>query len=173
MARLMKEAAEHGCDLIVFPELALTSFFPYFYIEAEKTLLRFFEKGPIERSLAKPLFDTAQKLGISFSFGYAEYIPDSNYCNTCRRYNTYILVDKRGTIYKYRKTHIPGFEKPRSGEETFQFERGQFHTSREGYPVFNTHMVVRESEAVNVRVAMIICHDRRYTAPYSAMVMLN
>src|SRR5438445_13716304 len=25
MTRLMREAAEHGCDLIVFPELALTS----------------------------------------------------------------------------------------------------------------------------------------------------
>jgi predicted amidohydrolase len=171
MTRLMKEASDHGCDLIVFPELALTSFFPYFYIEAEQTLLRFFEKGPIELSLAKPLFDVAQKLNISFSFGYAEYTPDPDYHNTCRRYNTYVLVDKKGNIYKYRKTHIPGFERPRLGEDAFQFERGQFHTSRKGYPVFNTHMAGRSSEALNVRVGMIICHDRRYNAPYLVMGM--
>ena len=171
MTRLMKEASDCGCDLIVFPELALTSFFPYFYIEAEQTLLRFFEKGRIELGIAKPLFDHAQRLEISFSFGYAECTIDANYHNTCKRYNTYILIDKKGTIYKYRKTHIPGFEKPRSGEDTFQFERGQFHSSQEGYPVFDTRILEKGDEALNVKVGMIICHDRRYNAPYLIMGM--
>ncbi len=171
MTRLMKEASEHGCDLIVFPELALTSFFPYFYIESEQTLLRFFEKGSIELGLAKPLFDHAQKLGIGFSFGYAECTTGSNSHSTCKRYNTYILVDKKGTIYKYRKTHIPGFEKPRPEEDTFQFEKGQFHSSAEGYPVFNTHILGKDKETLHVKVGMIICHDRRYNAPYLVMGM--
>jgi len=171
MMRLMKEASEYGCDLVVFPELALTSFFPYFYIESERTLLRFFEKEPVELGLAKPLFDCAQRLKMSFSLGYAECTADPAYHNICRRYNTYILVDKKGAIYKYRKTHIPGFERPRPGEDTFQFEKGQFHSSQEGYPVFNTHILGRGGEGSGVRVGMIICHDRRYNAPYLVMGM--
>src|SRR5579884_2358823 len=39
MLVLMRRAAELGCDLIVFPELALTSFFPYFYIASDQLLL--------------------------------------------------------------------------------------------------------------------------------------
>jgi predicted amidohydrolase len=171
MLKLMKEAAIRESDLIIFPELALTSFFPYFYIESEQLLMRFFEKDPIELGAAKPLFDYAQKLGISFSFGYAEYTTDTRYSNSYKRYNTYALIDKKGSIYKYRKTHIPGFEKPRPGEDTFQFEKGQFHSSQEGYPVFNAGLLKGNNEAANVRVGMIICHDRRYNAPYLVMGM--
>ncbi|HJT59082.1 MAG TPA: nitrilase-related carbon-nitrogen hydrolase [Ktedonobacteraceae bacterium] len=171
MMRLMKEASAYGCDLVVFPELALTSFFPYFYIESERTLLRFFEKEPVELGLAKPLFECARRLKMSFSFGYAECAIDPAYHNGCRRYNSYILVDKKGAIYKYRKTHIPGFERPRPGEHTFQFEKGQFHASQEGYPVFHTHILGRGNEDAGVRVGMIICHDRRYNAPYLVMGM--
>ena len=28
---LMRQAASHGCDLVVFPECALTAFFPHWY----------------------------------------------------------------------------------------------------------------------------------------------
>jgi predicted amidohydrolase len=170
MIGLMQEASEQGCGLVVFPELALTSFFPYFYIEAEQLLLRFFEREPIQCGVAKPLFDYAQKRGVSFSFGYAEYVSSSRYQHY-QRYNTYILVDKKGSIYKYRKTHIPGFEKPRPGEDTFQFEKSQFHSSQAGYPVFDSYLTQRNSEPVDVKVGMLICHDRRYNAPFLIMGM--
>jgi N-carbamoyl-D-amino-acid hydrolase len=171
MLKLMKEAAIRESDLIVFPELALTSFFPYFYIESEQVLMRFFEKGPIELGIAKPLFDYAQKLGISFSFGYAEYTTDTGNSDSYKRYNSYVLVDKKGSIYKYRKTHIPGFEKPKPGEDSFQFEKGQFHSSQEGYPVFNAGILKGNNVPADVKVGMIICHDRRYNAPYLVMGM--
>ena len=32
MLALMNQAARHGCDLIVFPELALTTFFSYNFV---------------------------------------------------------------------------------------------------------------------------------------------
>ena len=35
MLALMREAARHGCDLVVFPELALTTFFPRWYFERQ------------------------------------------------------------------------------------------------------------------------------------------
>lgn len=170
MLDLMKKASERGCDLIVFPELALTSFFPYFYIESNCILLRFFETGPVEHGIAKPLFEYAKKQGIGFSFGYAECTSDSLHDKHYKRYNSCILVDKKGDIYKYRKTHIPGFEKPRPNEETFQFEKGQFHASQDGYPVF-TPALLEDSNLTDIRIGMIICHDRRYNAPYLVMGM--
>ncbi len=168
MIELMHKAAKRGANLIAFPELALTSFFPYFYIESEPILLRFFEKEPIELGIARPLFDTAQRLGVSFSFGYAE----CSYQKTdYKRYNTYALVDRQGNIYKYRKTHIPGFERLEPEKNAFQFEKGQFHASQEGYPVFHATLSKRNDEVATVRVGMLICHDRRYNAPYLAMGM--
>ena len=35
MLALMHAAAGHGCDLVVFPELALTTFFPRWYFERQ------------------------------------------------------------------------------------------------------------------------------------------
>jgi len=47
MARLlalMREAAHMGCDLIVYPELALTTFFPRWYIEDAAELDAYYER---------------------------------------------------------------------------------------------------------------------------------
>lgn len=184
MMNLMKKAALHSCDVIVFPELALTSFFPYFYLPREQTLLRFFEKTPIECGVAQPLFQYAQELGIGLGFGFAEYVeceeckedrmePGSHSCS--KRYNTYVLFDTQGNLFTYRKTHIPGFAAPRPGEDFFQFEKGQFHSSQDGYPVYAAQLS-RDQYASSpslVNVGMLLCHDRRYNAPYLIMGLQN
>ena len=41
---LMREAKACGCDLIVYPELALTTFFPRWYFEDQAEIDRFFER---------------------------------------------------------------------------------------------------------------------------------
>src|SRR5688572_17912239 len=67
----LRAAHARGCDLVVFPECALTAFFPHWYIEDEGELDGWFERempGPETR----PLFDEAQRLGIGFHLGYAE-----------------------------------------------------------------------------------------------------
>src|SRR5512140_1644692 len=91
---LLHAAHRHGCDLVVFPELALTTFFPRWYFEREDELDAFYE-----RSMPGPetqrLFDAARELRLGFYLGYAElFVEDGR----TRRFNTSILVDATGTI---------------------------------------------------------------------------
>src|SRR4051812_16097407 len=82
---LMRTAAERNAQLVVFPELALTTFFPRWYMDDEDELLSFYERempGPE----TKPLFDEAVRLGVGFHLGFAELTPDGE------RFNTSILV---------------------------------------------------------------------------------
>ena len=72
---LLAEAHSRGADLIVFPELALTTFFPRWWMEDQAEIDAFFERempGPETR----PLFDEARRLGIGFCLGYAELVAD-------------------------------------------------------------------------------------------------
>ena len=58
----LHQASARGCDLVVFPELALTTFFPRWYMEDQREVDAFFERempGPETR----PLFDAAVGLG--------------------------------------------------------------------------------------------------------------
>ena len=99
---MMREAHARGAKLVVFPELALTTFFPRYWMTEEEAMARYFEKempGPDTRIL----FDTARELGIGFYLGYAEIASDG------RRFNTSILVDTNARIVgRYRKIHLPG-----------------------------------------------------------------
>lgn len=84
MLALMRQAKSHGCDLVVFPELALTTFFPRWYFERQEEIDAFFERempGPDTQRL----FDAARSLGIGFCLGYAEL---ANEDGRTRRFNT-------------------------------------------------------------------------------------
>ena len=63
MLALMRDAKRHGCDLIVFPELALTTFFPRWYFEQQSEVDAFFERA-MPGPETQPLFDVARRLGI-------------------------------------------------------------------------------------------------------------
>jgi hypothetical protein len=105
LTALMRQAHANGCDLIVYPELALTTFFPRWYIEDQREIDTYFERE-MPGSETRPLFDLACELGIGFCLGYAELAVEDG---VVRRYNTSILVDKAGAIVsKYRKVHLPG-----------------------------------------------------------------
>jgi predicted amidohydrolase len=89
LAELMREAKSRGSDIVVFPELALTTFFPRWWMQDEAEIDSFFERempGPATR----PLFETAKSLGIGFHLGYAELAQNSG--GIAHRYNTAILV---------------------------------------------------------------------------------
>jgi N-carbamoyl-D-amino-acid hydrolase len=45
MLVMMRAAAHHGCDLVVFPELALTTFFPRWHFERQADVDAFFERA--------------------------------------------------------------------------------------------------------------------------------
>jgi len=71
MKDLMSEAKARGSELVAFPELALTSFFPRWYMEDWREADAFFETTMTSQE-TPPLFDHARSLGLAFSFGYAE-----------------------------------------------------------------------------------------------------
>ncbi|MBL8589871.1 MAG: N-carbamoyl-D-amino-acid hydrolase, partial [Methylobacteriaceae bacterium] len=71
MIALMREAAAGGADLIAFPELALTTFFPRWFMADQAEIDTFFERAMPSNETA-PLFSESERLGIAFTLGYAE-----------------------------------------------------------------------------------------------------
>ncbi len=155
---LLRKSAERACQLVVFPELALTTFFPRWYTEDEAEMLSWFETempGPE----TKPLFEEAARVGIGFSLGYAELSIDEN--GIKHRYNTQILVERDGSIVgKYRKIHIPGHEHNEPWRPFQHAERLYFEPGPEGFPVWR---------AFGGIVGMAICNDRRWPETYRVM----
>ena len=74
MVAMMREAAGRGAGLVVFPELALTSFFPRWWMEDAGEIDAWFETE-MPSAETRPLFETAAELGIGFHLGYAERTP--------------------------------------------------------------------------------------------------
>src|SRR5882724_12458932 len=91
MLALMDEAKARGADLIVYPELALTTFFPRWYMTDPAEVDAWFERE-MPNAATRPLFEKAAQYRIGMSFGYAELTPDGHH------FNTSILVDRDGKI---------------------------------------------------------------------------
>ena len=91
---LLRQAASHGCNLVVFPECALTAFFPHWYFERQEEIDAYFERE-MPNAATQPLFDCARELGIGFYLGFAELTVEGG---VTHRYNTSILVDQTGRI---------------------------------------------------------------------------
>ena len=73
MLALMTEAKASACELIVFPEMALTTFFPRELIEDVHQVNNYFEAS-MPSEVTRPLFDAAKSTGIGFYLGYCEKI---------------------------------------------------------------------------------------------------
>jgi len=154
MIELLHQAHAHKCDLVVFPELALTTFFPRWFVEDISQADHWYETE-MPSPATTPLFDMARQLGIGFSLGYAELTPLGE------RFNTQILVDKNGSVLaKYRKVHIPGHETFEPNRPFQHAERYYFKPSDEGFGVWN---------AFGGRIGMMICNDRRWPETYRVM----
>lgn len=105
LVELMREAKARGCDLVVYPELALTTFFPRWYFEQQDEVDTWFERE-MPGLDTQALFDEARRLAIGFYLGYAELAEQDG---RVRHFNTSILVGKSGELIgKYRKIHLPG-----------------------------------------------------------------
>ena len=92
LVRLLKDAHSMGAKFVVFPELALTTFFPRWWMEDQAEVDRRYFESTVPSRETQPLFDEAKKLGIGFYLGYAELTPEG------RRFNTSILVGPDGSI---------------------------------------------------------------------------
>ena len=151
---LLRQGHDAGCDLVVFPELALTTFFPRWFLDNISDADHWYETA-MPSPVTQPLFDEAKKLGIGFCLGYAELTDDG------RRFNTQILVEKNGSVVaKYRKVHSPGHETNEPDRPFQHAERYYFEQSMEGFGVWN---------AFGGRMGMMICNDRRWPETYRVM----
>ncbi|CAN5248942.1 N-carbamoyl-D-amino-acid hydrolase [soil metagenome] len=154
---LLREAHQRGAELVVFPELALTTFFPRWFIEDESEIEAWFETE-MPSPATKPLFEEAAKLGVGFCLGYAEEAVDGE--GRTHRFNTQILVAADGNVIgKYRKVHIPGHEHNEDWRPFQHAERHFFEPGRE----FGAW------RAFGGIVGMAICNDRRWPETYRVM----
>jgi N-carbamoyl-D-amino-acid hydrolase len=153
---LLHQAADLGVELLVYPELALTTFFPRWYQENIADADHWYETE-MPSPVTQPLFDEAKRLGIGFCLGYAELTPDGH------RFNTQILVERDGRVVaKYRKVHIPGHDTNEPWRKFQHLERYYFESSDEGFGVWR---------AFDGIVGMMICNDRRWPESYRVMGM--
>lgn len=154
MVDLMREAASHRCDLVVFPELTLTTFFPRWWMEDQAEIDSFYEREMPSNETA-PLFNEASRLGIGFSLGYAELTPEG------RHYNTAILVNKSAQMVgKYRKIHLPGHAGHEPWRAFQHLEKRYFEVGDLSWGVWN---------ALGGNMGMMICNDRRWPESYRMM----
>jgi len=154
---LMRDAHAGGAEFVVFPELALTTFFPRYWMTDQNEIDRFFERE-MPGSETRPLFDLARELGVGFYLGYAELTREKG---ELHRYNTSILVERGGRIIgRYRKIHLPGHSE-HLPEAPFQhLEKRYFEVGNDGFKVW------RVFDAV---IGMCICNDRRWPETFRVM----
>ena len=157
LTALLRQGSDAGCELVVFPELALTTFFPRWYLDDNPTELDAYYESAMPGPETQALFDEAQSLGIGFYLGYAERTSQGN------RYNTSVLVERDGSIVaKYRKVHLPGHEE-HEPERPFQhLERRYFEEGPDGFDVSN---------AFGGLIGMALCNDRRWPETYRVMAL--
>ncbi|MFK7943631.1 MAG: N-carbamoyl-D-amino-acid hydrolase [Paracoccaceae bacterium] len=158
MCALLDEAAEAGCDLVVYPELALTTFFPRWDVQHPGASDEWYEEA-MPNPAIQPLFDKARAHDIALSFGYAEKTPEGQY------FNTSILTDKQGAeVGKYRTVHLPGQARYQDGAHHQHLEKKYFEPGDLGFPVFRTQGGI---------LGMCICNDRRWAETYRVMALQN
>ncbi|MBT3343806.1 MAG: N-carbamoyl-D-amino-acid hydrolase [Gemmatimonadetes bacterium] len=156
---MMRQGAEVGCDLVVFTEVALVPFFSHWHMSDEEEIDAYFEHdmpGPD----TQPLFDEAQRLGIGFHLGFAELVAEEG---EIRHYNSSVLVGADGRIIgKYRKIHLPGYDRFQHGQPFQNLEKLYFRVGDLGF---------RTWEAFGGTVGMMICNDRRWPESYRVLAL--
>ena len=150
MQRLMDEAIAEGANLVAYPEMALS---PYFPKRIREDADQFFSREVPPAALA-PLIERARGAGVAWYVGFCERDGD-------RRFNTAILVDERGGVRgRYRKIHLPGTNRAEPGVTGRVHEPYYFDPGDTGYRVFETR---------HARVGLAICQDRRYSETYRCL----
>ena len=160
LVHLLEKAAAAGAEIAVFPEMALTTFFPRWRIDdtAEiEFLLRTVDAGPETQRL----YDAAARLRIGFALGYCELV---------QRRRRHAPLQHHGPGRAGWRLHRPlsqdacaGIERAGGRRTTTHLERRYFEPGNLGFPVFDYR---------GVRVGMAICNDRRWPETYR-MLCLN
>ena len=157
LVTLMRWGSDAGAQLIVFPELALTTFFPRWYLDDVPEELDSYYETEMPGPQTQRLFDEAKSLGVGFYLGYAELTPEG------KRYNSSVLVERDGSIVgRYRKVHLPGHEEHEPDRPFQHLERRYFEESPDGFGVWT---------AFDGIMGMALCNDRRWPETYRVMAL--
>src|SRR3954447_17828945 len=157
LCALLREAHVNGARFVVFPELALTTFFPRWWMTDQDEIDSWFERE-MPNAATRPLFDLAKELGIGFYLGYAELTQERG---EKRHYNTSILVDPTGrTVGRYRKIHLPGHSEHLPNAPFQHLEKRYFDVGNQGFHVWR---------AMDAIWGMCICNDRRWPETFRVM----
>ena len=94
MKRLTEVAANKSCDLIVYPEMAITGYLP-------PDRMPGLAEAP-DGASAEELAGVAGERGIAIAYGFPEEVPGNK-----KKYNTFIVFGPDGReIGRYRKIHL-------------------------------------------------------------------
>jgi len=160
LVALFREAAGRGAKFIVFPELALTTFFPRYWFEDPAEVDRRFFEPAMPNPVVQPLFDLAREHGVGFYLGYAERIEEEG---RTRRFNTAILVGPDGRVVgKYRKVHLPGHADHKPQAAFQHLEKKYFEVGNRGFRVWRF---------LDTITGMLICNDRRWPEAFRVLAL--
>jgi predicted amidohydrolase len=157
---LFREAIGMGAKFVVFPELALTTFFPRYWMEDQAEVDRRFFEPSMPNPTVQPLFDLAREHGVGFYLGFAELAQEAG---RTRRFNTAILVGPHGRIVgRYRKVHLPGHADHKPQAAFQHLEKKYFEVGDLGFRVWNFMDTV---------TGMLICNDRRWPEAFRVLAL--
>ena len=150
MMGLLELAIADGVDLVAYPEMALTTYFPK---KIRPDFEQFFEHEVPPKAL-EPLLRRAAAARVAIHAGFCEKA-DGKY------FNTALLTDKDGRLCgTFRKIHLPGTREPDGFAQVY--EPYYFAHGDTGYRVF---------DAAGARIGIAICQDRRYPESYRALAL--
>ncbi|MBM3600309.1 MAG: N-carbamoyl-D-amino-acid hydrolase [Alphaproteobacteria bacterium] len=154
---MLERAHSMGAEFVVFTELALTTFFPRYWMTDQSEIDAFFETS-MPSNETEPLFQRARELAVGFYLGYAEKTEENG---RTRRFNTSILVNRKGKIVgKYRKIHLPGHSDHLPKAPFQHLEKRYFEVGNLGFKVWRT---------MGANVGMCICNDRRWPETFRVL----
>ena len=143
----IKDAANAGADLVVFPELSFTPFYPRIpAAERDEEVLSLAEPvpGPITESVA----EVAEEYGVVVVFNLYERDGD-------QAYDTSPVIDADGTLLgATRMMHITQYE--------HFYEQDYYTPGDTGAPVYDT---------AAGRLGVAICYDRHYPEYLRALAL--
>ena len=160
LLELLREAHSRKVRFIVFPELALTTFFPRYWFDDQREVDQRFFEASMPSPTTQPLFDQAKKFGMGFYLGFAELAQQAG---VMRRFNAAILVAPDGQIVgKYRKVHLPGHAEFKPDAAFQHLEKKYFEVGDLGFRTWKTQDVI---------MGMLICNDRRWPEAFRVLTL--
>ena len=167
MVRLLEQAHHRGAQVVVFPELALTTFFPRWYHEDLNEIDHWYE-AELPSTATQPLFDAIRRLALTVYLGYAELAFEADETGTVRkrRFNSSVVIAPSGEIiFKYRKVHMPGHVEYAPARKVQHLEKRYFEIGNLGFPVVRAPI----GDVAGVNLGMLLCNDRRWPEAWRSL----